>query len=134
YAPILRNSTIFAVATQPSPDVPARNPVGLYGIAVLTSPDIFLGKRLLRIQQDNNTPRVSVFTPVNPEVLVVRYWDSGDGLLVLNVRRAADKTWYTVDRSQKGNTSTWRTAVFPLPQIAGQSVLELGLHATGSDF
>jgi len=131
---IFGKSMIFAVGIQPYPDVPAGNPVGLYGIAGLTSPEIFLGKRVLRIQQDNNTPRVSVFTPVNPEVLVVRYWDSGDGLLVLNVRRAADKTWYTVDRSQKGNTSTWRTAVFPLPQIAGQSVLELGLHATGSDF
>jgi len=131
---IFGKSMIFAVGIQPYPDVPAGNPVGLYGIAGLTSPEIFLGKRVLRIQQDNNTPRVSVFTPVNPEVLVVRYWDSGDGLLVLNVRRAADKTWYTVDRSQKGNTSIWRTAVFPLPQIAGHSVLELGLHATGSDF
>ena len=131
---IFGKSDVFAVGVQSYPDVPAGNPIGLYGIAGLNDPQEFGGKRVLRIEQNNNTPRVSVFAPVDLEVLVVRYWDSGDGRLDLNVRRAADNTWYTIDRSVKGNTSTWHTAVFPLPRIGSQSVLELGLHATGSDF
>ena len=134
WAAVFGRSVIFAVGIQSYPDVPAGNPIGLYGIAGLNDPQEFGGKRVLRIEQNNNLPRVSVFSPVDPEVLVVRYWDSGDGRLDLNVRRLADNTWYTIDRSVKGNTSTWHTAVFPVPRIGGQSVLELGLHATGSDF
>src|SRR5439155_219897 len=108
--------------------------IGLYSIVGLNAPEKFQDKRVLRIQQVNDTPRFSLFSPDNPEVLVVRYWDSGAGRLDLNVRRTADNAWYTIDRSLKGNTSTWYTAVFPVPRIAGQSVLEFGLHATGSDF
>ena len=134
WAAIFGRSVIFNVGIQPYPDVPAGNPIGLYSIVGLGAPEMFQDKRVLRIQQDNNTPRVSLFSPDNPEVLVVRYWDSGNGRLDLNVRRTADNAWYTIDRSPKGNTSTWYTAVFPVPRIAGQTVLEFGLHATGSDF
>ncbi len=134
WAAIFGRSVIFNVGIQPYPDVPAGNPIGLYSIVGLGAPEMFQDKRVLRIQQDNNTPRVSLFSPDNPEVLVVRYWDSGAGRLDLNVRRTADNAWYTIDRSPKGNTSTWYTAVFPVPRIAGQTVLEFGLHATGSDF
>ena len=134
WAAIFGRSVIFNVGIQPYPDVPAGNPIGLYSIVGLNAPEMFQDKRVLRIQQDNNTPRVSLFSPDNPEVLVVRYWDSGAGRLDLNVRRTADNAWYTIDRSLKGNTSTWYTAVFPVPRIAGQTVLEFGLHATGSDF
>ena len=134
WAAIFGRSVIFNVGIQPYPDVPEGNPIGLYSIVGLNAPEMFQDKRVLRIQQDNNTPRVSLFSPDNPEVLVVRYWDSGAGRLDLNVRRTADNAWYTIDRSLKGNTSTWYTAVFPVPRIAGQSVLEFGLHATGSDF
>ena len=134
WAAIFGRSVIFNVGIQPYPDVPEGNPIGLYSIVGLNAPEMFQDKRVLRIQQDNNTPRVSLFSPDNPEVLVVRYWDSGAGRLDLNVRRTADNAWYTIDRSPKGNTSTWYTAVFPVPRIAGQTVLEFGLHATGSDF
>ena len=134
WAAVFGKSVIFDVGFQPYPDVPPGNPIGLYGIVGLDAPQEFLGKRVLRIVQDSNTPRVSVFSPLNPEALVVRYWDSGDGRLDVNVKRAVDSTWYAIDRSQKGNTSTWRTAVFPVPRITGQSILELGLHASGSDF
>src|SRR6058998_3713787 len=134
WAAVFGKSVIFDVGFQPYPDVPPGNPIGLYGIVGLDAPQEFLGKRVLRIVQDSNTPRLSVFSPADPEALVVRYWDSGDGRLDVNVKRAADNTWYAIDRSQKGNTSTWRTAVFPVPRITGQSILELGLHASGSDF
>src|SRR5439155_17534228 len=134
WAAIFGKSVVFDVGFQPYPNVPPGNPIGLYGLIGLNDPQEFLGKRVLRIAQDSNAPRVSVFGPVDPEVLVVRYWDSGDGRLDVNVKRSADSIWYTIDRSQKGNTSTWHTAVFPVPMIAGQSVLELGVHATGSDF
>src|SRR3989475_1738836 len=134
WAAVFGKSVIFDVGFQPYPDVPPGNPIGLYGIVGLDAPQEFLGKRVLRIVQDSNTPRVSVFSPPNPEALVRRDLDSGDGRLDVNVKRAADNTWYAIDRSQKGNTSTWRTAVFPVPRITGQSILELGLHASGSDF
>ncbi len=134
WAAIFGKSVVFDVGFQPYPNVPPGNPIGLYGIVGLNATQEFLGKRVLRILQDSNAPRVSVFSPIEPEVLVVRYWDAGDGRLDVNLKRAADNTWYPIDRSQKGNTSAWRTAVFPVPRIAGQSVLELGLHATGSDF
>src|SRR2546425_2477711 len=134
WAAVFGKSVIFAVGIQTYPDVPPGNPIGLYGIVGLNDPEQYLGRRVVRIVQDSNTPRISVFSPVDPEALVVRYWDSGDGQLDVNVKRAADNAWYPIDRSQKGNTSAWRTAVFPVPRITGQSILELGLHASGSDF
>lgn len=134
WAAVFGKSVVFDVGIQPYPNVPPGNPIGLYGIAGLIDPEGFLGKRVLRIPEDNITPRVSVFSRPEPQVLVIRYWDSGQGTLDVNGRRFADNTWYLLDRSLKGNTSTWHTAAFVVPNIPGQAVLEFGLHASGSDF
>src|SRR3989454_1907492 len=67
WAAVFGKSVIFDVGFQPYPDVPPGNPIGLYGIVGLDAPQEFLGKRVLRIVQDSNTPRVSVVSPAVPE-------------------------------------------------------------------
>src|SRR2546426_2058731 len=125
---------IFRVGIQAYPDVPRGNPVGLYGMPGLNSSVQFQGKPVLQIVKDSTTPRVSVLSTTAPQLLVVRYWDSGVGELTLNLRRIASNSWYTIDRSAKANTSTWRTAAFVVPTVPGQGFIEFGLHAFSSDF
>jgi len=78
--------------------------------------------------------RLSVATP-NAAMVSVTYLDEGEGALRVNLYHPYTERWlFGLATINKTGTGEWKSYAFIVPQDPNRHFIELGLHASGTDF